>query len=476
MLQISEKEVENRLRLDNPWWVAGEGIDAQYHHLPERAYLNSFVRLIQQRDVHRAVVLLGPRRVGKTVLVHQAIKHLLTNQIVPGRDILYISLETPIFTGIALENIVNRFQKLFQRPSNSPLFIFFDEIQYLKDWEIHLKSLVDSYQSLKFIATGSAAAALKTKSLESGAGRFTEFLLPPLTFAEFLRFIEREDELIEKHESEKGHPRYSARDIFELNKELINYINFGGYPEAVFKKTIRDDPRRFIKSDIIDKVLLRDLPSLYGISDIQELNSLFNNLAYNTAEELSLEGLSKTAHVAKNTLQNYLKYLEAAFLIRRVRRVDENAAHFKRAATFKVYLTNPSMRAALFGPAKENDEAMGHLMETAVFSQWLHNSAYVESLYYARWKKGEVDFVSLDPGTQRPRFSVEVKWSDRAFEDFKEIKATIEFNRKHKMPRNPLVTTYSKEGTKIFDGLTIDFVPVSLHCYTVAKNTLERRR
>ena len=69
----------------------------------------------------------------------------------------------------------------------------------------------------------------------------------------------------------------------------------------------RQNPRRFIKSDIIDKVLLRDLPILYGISDIQELNSLFNTLAYNTGQELSLEDLSKTANVAKNTLVKNLE-------------------------------------------------------------------------------------------------------------------------------------------------------------------------
>lgn len=60
--------------------------------------------------------------------------------------------------------------------------VFFDEIQYLKNWELHLKTMVDTYRDSKFIVSGSAAAALKFKSNESGAGRFTHFLLPPLTF------------------------------------------------------------------------------------------------------------------------------------------------------------------------------------------------------------------------------------------------------------------------------------------------------
>ena len=64
--------------------------------------------------------------------------------------------------------------------------MFYDEVQYLKDWELHLKSLVDTFRSTKFIVSGSAAAALKMKSDESGAGRFHDFSLPPLTFNKYI--------------------------------------------------------------------------------------------------------------------------------------------------------------------------------------------------------------------------------------------------------------------------------------------------
>ena len=474
MLQVSEKEIETRLRLDNPWWEAGGGIHQEYRNFPRRAYLTLFSRLMRTPDIQRAIVLMGPRRVGKTILVYHAIQQLLDGGEVSGRDILYISLETPLFTGLSLESLVRRFRELFGRPAGTQMFIFFDEIQYLKQWELHLKSLVDSYRDCRFIATGSAAAALKTKSAESGAGRFTDFALPPLTFAEYLRFINREDELIESVEGAES-PRFVTRQIHELNSEFINYLNLGGYPEAVFNEQVRANPRRFIKSDIIDKVLLRDLPSLYGISDIQELNSLFNTLAYNTAQELSLEDLSKASHVTKVTLNRYLEYLEAAFLIRRVRRIDQNARHFKRMTTFKVFLTNPTMRAALFGPVNEHHEAIGHLAETAVFSQWLHNTAYINSIHYARWPRGEVDFVSLDPALLRPRFAVEIKWSDHAFDDPKAIKGLLDFTKKHHLQRMPLVTTQTKSGIRNFDGTPVEFAPVSVHSYTVAKNTLERR-
>lgn len=443
--------------------------------MPRRAYLPAFVSLVQSGGAHRAVLLMGPRRVGKTILVAHAI-HALLESGVAGRDILYVSLETPSLIGLSLAALVRRFEKMFDRPENTRLYVFFDEIQYLKNWELHLKSLVDSHRHCQFVATGSAAAALKHKSAESGAGRFTEFVLPPLTFFEFLRFVGKEDSLIrEEEETEPGVRRYVAQDIHALNEAFVDYLNYGGYPEALFFEGIRKNPRRYIKSDIIDKVLLRDLPSLYGISDVQELNALFNTLAYNTAQELSMEDLSQSSGVSKPTLGKYLEYLEAAFLIKRMHRVDNNARQFKKAMTFKVYLTNPTMRAALFSSLTASDPAIGHLVETAVFSQWLHNDAHIDSLRYARWKKGEVDLVSLDP-RQQPRFAVEVKWSDRPVDDAKEIRGIIEFAATHKLARMPLVTTLSRSAVKTMNGVDVEFAPTSLHCYTVGRNTLDRSR
>ena len=91
-----------------------------------------------------------------------------------------------------------------------------------------------------------------------------------------------------------------------LNKLFIDYINYGGYPEVVFSEEIRENPGQFIRHDIIDKVLLRDLPSLYGISDVQELNSLFTMIAYHSGAQFSYEKLSKESGVKKETLKKYI--------------------------------------------------------------------------------------------------------------------------------------------------------------------------
>jgi hypothetical protein len=88
---------------------------------------------------------------------------------------------------------------------------------------------------------------------------------------------------------------------------------------------------------------------------------------------VSLGELSQQSGVAKNTIKRYIVSIESAFLNRTVQRVDRTAKRFRRANFFKAYLTNPSLRSALFAPVDAEDDSMGSLVETAVFAQWLHS-------------------------------------------------------------------------------------------------------
>lgn len=476
MLEIAKEDIVARLVFDNPWWETNSKRKIPFEDQPRRGYFASFQDILTDTSLRRAVVLMGPRRVGKTVMVYQSIKTLL-DAGVNAQNIFYVSLETPIYTGLPLEKLLSHFQEKFDRGRDAELYVYFDEVQYLPSWEIHLKSLVDSYPSYRFIATGSAAAALRLKSQESGAGRFTDYVLPPLTFAEYLHFIGRDAELIERtvlNDLPLGKAHFTAKNIDELNAEFVNYLNYGGYPEAVFSPTVRTDPSQYIKSDIIDKVLLRDLPSLYGISDIQELNRLFTTLAYNSGNEVSLNDLSKTSGVAKNTINRYMEYLEAAFLIRRVERIDQNAKRFKRASAFKVYLNNPSMRAALFGSITAESPAMGALTETAIYSQWQHNQQ--AELFYARWNSGEVDIVHMAGSDLKPNWAVEVKWSDRPYQSRGELDNCVEFAQKHPNIGSPMLVTSRTVSDALvsYKGMNFEFCPSSVYAYTVGVNLVHR--
>jgi predicted AAA+ superfamily ATPase len=469
---LPKEQVINKIKFENPWWGTGK-IDDYYLSMKKRLYFDLFSPLVYEKSVKRAVVLMGPRRVGKTVLLFHLVQDLIDNGT-PPKSICYLSIENPIYNGLSLEEMFHLFLEVSEQNISNEHYIIFDEIQYLKNWEVHLKTLVDSYHKIKFIVSGSAAAALKLKSNESGAGRFTDFMLPPLTFHEYIDLKGLSDIIILGTKEWKGMSKnyFRTDDIETLNDHFIDYINFGGYPELSLSKEMQSDPGRYIRNDIIDKVLLRDLPSLYGIKDVQELNSLFTTIAFNSGNEFTYEQLSINSGVAKNTIKRYIEYLEAAFLIRVIKKIDQSAKKFKRATSFKIYLTNPSLRGALFSPIQKDDDFIGNMVETAIFSQWGHNTGFTP--FYARWKNGEVDIVCLSNTKQKPIWAVEIKWSNRYVKSLQKLSSLKSFCKKNNLDRT-LVTTLDIEEIKEDDGLTYDFTPSSLYCYTVGRNAVDEK-
>lgn len=433
-----------------------------------RAYLEPVRELLTDAELRRAVVLLGPRRVGKTILIHHLIADLLA-QGVDGRRIAYVEMDHPLLHGQTLQALVACIEAA-TGPRDGLRYLFFDEIQSLKDWEKHLKPLVDHRPDLRILVSGSAAAALKRKSTESGAGRFTDFLLPPLTFSEYLTLRDEPPGMVIERTGDAWLLKHL--DLDTLNQQFVRYVHWGGFPELALSSTVQRDPGRFVRSDIVDKVLLRDLPQLYGIQDIQELNALFTRLAFNTAQEVSLEELSKRTGVAKPTMVRYVEYLEAAFLLRRVWRVDQDGQRYRRERGFKVYLTNPAMYTGLFGATDPEHPDFGHLVETALYAQRFHEGA---RLNYARWGKGqEVDMVVTGPAL-RPVEAIEIKWSDRPVEDAQATAALRQFTAQHRLPRAICTTRTQTVGLTTDGSSPTQFVPAAVLAYLWGMQAVERR-
>ncbi len=212
------------------------------------------------------------------------------------------------------------------------------------------------------------------------------------------------------------------------------------------------------------------LPSLYGIRDVQELNSLFNAIAYNSGNEANGENLSQQSGVDKATIRHYLEYLEAAFLIKILYPVGIDSRRFLRTSRFKIYLTNPSMRCTLFTPIAAGEEQFGQLVETAIVAQYMHHSGLSLPLQYAAWNTGEVDLIGLEkPGT--PRWALEVKWSNQYFAHPRKLKSLLKYAGENSL-KKATVTTIAESGIKEVDGLQIEFVPAACFCYSVGMEGL----
>ena len=395
-------------------------------------------------------------------MVHQAIERLIQGGAEP-RCVAYCSVDNPVMHGMALEQLLDLLESASGHAlRSSESWVFFDEIQYLRDWEVHLKTLVDDYPLLKCVVTGSSASALRKKANESGAGRFSDFRLPPLTFFEYIDLVHDGDHAV-VYDAEKNEMK-----IERANEEFERYINYGGYPEIALNEAAQGDVAKYIKDDVIDRVIMRDLPSLYGIDNVQELNNLFARIAYNTGMEVTVEDLSQDAGIAKTTVRKYLEYLEAAFLVRRLPRTNLKARKYQRVSHFKVYLANTASYSALFGYVGQDQAAdFGKLCETAVCSHWAH---YGGDQHYARWDgkfAGEVDFV--DRLKERSEFNaaVEVKWSDRVVDS--PSKSMLHFLAETSVERMTCLTR-SRSETKVIGPKTIKFVPAAEYCFKMGEH------
>ena len=100
---VAKSQVLDRIRFENPWWVSGQ-VDPYYTGMPRRMYYKQFEQLANEQEIHRALVLMGPRRVGKTVMLYHWVQHLLDNKTNP-RKIIFITIENPIYNNTSLNQL-----------------------------------------------------------------------------------------------------------------------------------------------------------------------------------------------------------------------------------------------------------------------------------------------------------------------------------------------------------------------------------
>ena len=453
-------ELKNRLLLDNPWWTTG-AVEVAVQRLARRAFVNPFLERVRSGG-GVAAVLTGPGRAGKSVLVKQAIARLIEAKVDP-KFLVYVRLDNPAFANQDLVELVDQaFEVSGVGGAGAGAYVFLDDIHNVPDWEQCLDALARARPACRITAVSS----LMLQVSESGEGAakvpgpFTQLILPPVLFAEYLHILRIREKLFEP----SGH----LKDLDGLNAAFVDYVNSGGFPEVAFAVG-----RQVNLGDVVANIIHRDLASLCGIADQREVAKLMTRLALETGLETSIENLSSDMNVAKNTLRKYLEFLESAYLIKRIWRIDGEGKRFQRQTRFKVYLTSPAMRSGLAGPAAINDEAMGRLAETAVISQFMHSATF-QRLYYAFWKKGRkhmsVSLVEMPAKGDVPVKCIELDWSNRAIARPMDVLGDMmEFlNENH--PTTPSkALTRNMSGKRFVGEHEIGFMPVAVWCYAVGQ-------
>lgn len=459
MRTLSDTDITDRLALDNPWWRSGAP-EPETAVLPRRAFFDGFLRRLGRTGAGRPLLLAGPRRVGKTVLVRQAIGRLIEDGA-PPRGLLYADLTAPAAYGVPLERLARALRAAAGAEGPGGVLVL-DGIHHVRGWEAAVTGLAAALPELRVVAVASGAAAPV-----AGA-----FVLPPLTFAEYLRLTGAERELIEPMVFGKGPTMYVVRDMAALNERFVHYVNGGGFPEAVLLRTPGRESARLLRGEVLGALLHQDLPGLAGIAGTAELNALFTLLARNTGREVSIEAIAERAGLAKNTVRRHLDYLEASHLILRMGRVHPEGGRFQRMRTFKVHLSAPCLYAALFGPVGADDPAFAALTESAIVGQWL-SSAERARLVYARLPEGPVDLVALSADTDRPVWACALPGNDGSLGDGTTINGLIQFSKRNAPLRWIGSTTHSLAALKLHDGVEVWHRPASQYCYEVGRRAAD---
>ena len=303
------------------------------------------------------------------------------------------------------------------------MYYFFDEVQYAASWDQWLKTIYDTQPETKCVATGSASPALVRGSAESGAGRWSVIQVPTLSFYEYcsLTGVNTPELGPEIRPTAFAHMSQQERSqimlkLAPLQNHFNRYLTVGGFPELALA---RNDlmSQQIMREDVVDKVLKRDLPSLYSIRSPLELERIFLYLCNVSSDIVSFTTISKELNgVSRATVESYVKYLESANLIYQSWPVDMGGRKALKAQP-KIYIADAAIRNAVLMDEEllTNPIELGKIVETTVYK-------HVASFYYplaARvgYSRGgpkdtEVDIVVDYPNSKK--ILIEVKYREQA--------------------------------------------------------------
>jgi predicted AAA+ superfamily ATPase len=444
----------------NTWWSTGH-LPKQFVWPKKRFF---FKKVIAHIDNPYILVLTGLRRTGKTVLVLQCIEQLL-NQGIPPENILYFSFED--FSEDNLHELIESYKQV--TIPKGRVYCFFDEIHYVQNWSNQIKFFYDQKVDMKFLVTGSSSHLLFKATSESLAGRVNILPLSPMNFVEYLHLngiaLEKRPNLGDSHISDIFKKKLALLTFKEqYQQEFQTYLKFGGIPEYLDKSMKIEQWYQFLRQNYLALVLFKDILLNYEIRDSRNLFRLVQYLAATSTTTQSPASIGTNLGIKKDTIDNYIRYLEEAFLI-------AHAIFFTASPTKalrrnnKTYLTDVGLTQALYSTfASQTEVETSKIIENLIFQElrsFLINQTNAEFPLIHYWKnKYEVDFVVKLKETVLP---IEVKYTNQITS--REFRGLIEFSNHFNSDSGILITKDVFEIVKPSDNLTIYMIPAIIFLF-----------
>lgn len=387
-------------------------------------------------NIKKIITVFGPRRSGKTFYLHGLIKKLLEKKISKDR-ILYLSFEDDRILPLdfsSLNDLMEAYFELYPENKKKEIFLFFDEIQNIENWELFIRRIHDK-ERVKIFITGSSSKLLSREIATHLRGRTISFALPPLSFQEFLRF---------KQESLSRNFEY-GRQKYKIIKLLEEYLQYGGFPEVVLTENI--SIKNSILKEYFDLLIYRDLAERFSIKNTQLLKDmlkyLFTNITSLFSTNSYYKNIKQSLPLSRETIYDYLGFIKETGYFSLFPCFSYSLKEQKVNLTKIISLDNGLRNRIGFKFSQD----LGKLAENLVGSIL---SQHNEKVYY--WKnKQEVDFVTINNNNLQ---AINVCFGIGT--DEREINSLLEFKKRFKKADELVII--SKDIDKTEGG--IKFIPL----------------
>ncbi len=326
----------------------------------------------------KVVVLVGARRVGKTVLLK-----LLSEKFSES----FLMLNGEDFTSHDL--LARRSIQNYKNLLGEKRLLIIDEAQKIPDIGSKLKLMIDEIAGLKILITGSSAFDIQGQIGEPLTGRKKTFILFPFCEKEFAEY----------------------ESVLERGDNLRLRLIYGNYPEVTQISNL-DEKAEYLK-EIINSYLLKDILAFEKIKNASIIINLLRLISYQVGKEVSLNELGTQLHLSRNTVEKYLDLLTKVFVLYKLTGFSRNLRK-EIVKSSKWYFYDNGIRNAVianFNPLNMRDDT-GSLWENYILSERIkyqnNNSMMVNNYFWRTYDQQEIDFIEERAGNF---FAYELKWS-----------------------------------------------------------------
>ena len=333
--------------------------------IKRKFYLEKIVKLIDTEDIK---VITGVRRCGKTVLLKQIIDEL-ENRGIASENIIYMSFESSKYKNIRNDNDLDEF--IFSKTNNlnGKIYLLFDEIQKVKNWEVSLNSYRVDLECDIYI-TGSNSQLLSGELATLISGRYISINMLPFSFKELIQY---HDEI---------HENIDEIKLFE------QYLSYGGFPGLL---NYENEEKEKYLYDLYSTIVLNDILYKNKVKDLDLLERLMEFMISNIGQLFSANSISKyikneNRKTTPHTIINYMDYARNAFIFYQIKRENIKQKR-KLLISDKYYLVDSGFYFIFNGSTQRN---WGQLLENIVFLELIRQGY---SITIGKIQDLEVDFV-----------------------------------------------------------------------------------